>query len=203
MKIYIDESGDFNFNNGSYVSVIASVVVPENKDYKLETFFVKLKKKISLKEKDDNGEIKGCLLNSQNLKFTFEFLSRNLDFRITLAIFDHKSSTSEDIYEHRIGQAERFQRGKDYYLMGPVKAKSVLDFFDEKKRWAERSDLISDTIRHSFATNLMKKGVSLGHIQVLLGHSDIQNTSRHYLGILCDDEAKEAHRKGMDMGKWI
>lgn len=146
MKIYIDESGDFNFNNRSCVSVVASVVIPENKAYKLESFFIKLKERASLKEKDDNGEIKGYLLNSQNLEFTFEFLSRNLDFRITIAIFDHKSNTPEDIYEHRMGQAERFQKGKDYYLAGPVKAKSILDFFDEKKRWVERKDLISDVL---------------------------------------------------------
>ncbi len=146
MKIFIDESGDFNFNNNSYVSVITAVIVPENKNYKLENLFAKLEKKVSLKEKDGNGEIKGCLLSPENLKFVFEFLSKNLDFRITIAIFDHKSNTSKDIYEHRIGQAERFQRGKDYYLTGPVKAKSVLDFFDEKKRWAERRDLISDVL---------------------------------------------------------
>ncbi|EKE22223.1 MAG: hypothetical protein ACD_7C00020G0031 [uncultured bacterium] len=59
------------------------------------------------------------------------------------------------------------------------------------------------TIRHSFSTILMKKGVSLGHIQVLLGHSDIQTTSRHYLGILSDDEAKQAHEKGMNMDSWL
>lgn len=48
-----------------------------------------------------------------------------------------------------------------------------------------------------------KKGISIGHIQVLLGHSDIQTTSRHYLGILSDDEAKQAHEKGMNMDNWL
>jgi predicted HTH transcriptional regulator len=54
-----------------------------------------------------------------------------------------------------------------------------------------------------FDAKVMKKGVSLGHIQVLLGHSDIQTTSRHYLGILSDDEAKQAHEKGMNMDNWL
>lgn len=77
------------------------------------------------------------------------------------------------------------------------------NFRNYRRRLGLSSNFTAHTIRHSFATLLLKKGVSLGHIQVLLGHSDIQTTSRHYLGILSDDEAKEAHRKGMDMKNWL
>lgn len=58
------------------------------------------------------------------------------------------------------------------------------------------------TLRRSFATVLLKRGVGLGQIQILLGHSDLQTTSRHYLGVLSDDEAKKAHEEHMDMDSW-
>jgi integrase/recombinase XerD len=76
--------------------------------------------------------------------------------------------------------------------------------FRKYRRQAGMAETVTaHTIRHSFATTLMKKNVSLGHIQVLLGHSDIQTTSRHYLGILSDDEAKQAYEKGMNMDNWL
>jgi integrase/recombinase XerD len=72
--------------------------------------------------------------------------------------------------------------------------------YRKKLRMSEK--LTAHIIRHSYATNLLKKGVSLGHIQLLLGHSDIRTTSQHYLGILSDDEAKEAHKRVINMDSW-
>jgi integrase/recombinase XerD len=77
------------------------------------------------------------------------------------------------------------------------------NFRNYRKKLGIPSSVTAHIIRHSFATILLKKGVSLGHIQVLLGHSDIQTTSRHYLGILSDNEAKEAHKKHMDIDSWL
>ena len=76
--------------------------------------------------------------------------------------------------------------------------------FRKYRRQAGISETVTaHTFRHSFATHLLRKGVGLGHIQVLLGHLDIQTTSRHYLGILSDDEAKKAHERGMNMDNWL
>ncbi len=77
------------------------------------------------------------------------------------------------------------------------------NFRNYRKKLGLPSHITAHTIRHSFATLLMKKGISLGHIQVLLGHSSVQTTSRYYLGILNDDEAKSAHRRGLGMDSWL
>lgn len=108
---------------------------------------------------------------------------------------------------------------QEYLNRRPCKSKFIFNSQNGMHRWdrndAQRSfrgyrnksginkKFTAHTIRHSFATILLKKGVSIGHIQVLLGHSDIQTTSRHYLGILSDDEAKKAYEKGMNMDNWL
>lgn len=81
---------------------------------------------------------------------------------------------------------------KEYLKKRKIKSQFIFNSRNNSHRWdrndAERSfrgyrlksgikkDFTAHTIRHSFATLLMQKGVSLGHIQVLLGHSDIQTT---------------------------
>ena len=76
------------------------------------------------------------------------------------------------------------------------------NFRNYRKKSGLKKKYTAHVIRHSFATMLLRKGIGLGHIQVLLGHSDIQTTCKHYLGILSDQEAKLAYRKGMDMDSW-
>jgi len=111
------------------------------------------------------------------------------------------------------------KRIREYFKKRGYEGKFVFVAEGKRKRWdrndAQRSfrhyrqkaevskTVTAHPIRHSFATILLKKGISIGHIQVLLGHSDIQTTSRHYLGILSDDEAKGAHERGMNMDNWL
>lgn len=56
-------------------------------------------------------------------------------------------------------------------------------------------------IRHSFATNSVKQGMSLFHLQKIMGHSVIQ-TTRQYVQ-LDDEELKQAHNKYSIMDRFI
>lgn len=49
-------------------------------------------------------------------------------------------------------------------------------------------------LRHSFATNLLFNGCPISHVKELLGHTRLETTCKHYLG-LDKQKAKEAHRQ--------
>lgn len=54
------------------------------------------------------------------------------------------------------------------------------------------------TLRHTFATTLLRNGCPIGHIQGLLGHERLETTCRYYLGVLDNKELKKAHERFLD-----
>lgn len=46
--------------------------------------------------------------------------------------------------------------------------------------------------RHSFATNLIRKGAKITNVQSLLNHSDISTTMQYYHGI-ASEEISDIH----------
>lgn len=53
------------------------------------------------------------------------------------------------------------------------------------------------TYRHTFATNLAKKGVPIQTVSALLGHSDINMTTKYYIGIAISDKMKAVELLGI------
>ena len=149
----------------------------------------------------------GCRISEAlNLKI------RDIDFSLKEATIIGKGNKQRKIYftEWSLRCVREYLQAKDYkynfVFTSLSKRRGRWDRNDAqrafrlyRKRAGISKTVSAHTIRHSFATTLLKKGIGLGHIQVLLGHTDIQTTSRHYLGILSDDEAKKAHEKGMDI----
>jgi len=152
----------------------------------------------------------GCRISEAlNLKI------RDIDWQKKEAMIIGKGNKQRKLYFTNLS----LECIRDYIKKRGYKGKFIFVAENKRNRWrrndAQRNfrnyckklgcpdNLTAHIIRHSFATILLKKGISLGHIQVLLGHTDVQTTSRYYLGILSDEEAKKAHEKGMNMDNWL
>lgn len=53
------------------------------------------------------------------------------------------------------------------------------------------------SLRHTFATRCEEAGISIKQTALWLGHSDIETTSKHYVGILSDFEQQNVIKKDL------
>jgi integrase len=73
-----------------------------------------------------------------------------------------------------------------YYFAGPesLRMETVADLWRRKLgrlfKLANVKDGHPHRFRHTFAVELLKKGIPLEEVSVLLGHSSIRITERHY-----------------------
>lgn len=73
MKIYIDESGSFSsFQKGS-ISVVGALAIPDGKLEKLQKKYHKIRVRLP----KENGEVKGRLLNEDQINEVIELLAKN------------------------------------------------------------------------------------------------------------------------------
>lgn len=99
-------------------------------------------------------------------------------------------SNYADLY---IGDIERDKTGLPFFVNMNTKRLTRQGIWKIIKYYAESAgiskDITPQTLRHSFATHLMKNGARLKDVQQMLGHSDISST-QIYLR-LADDHFRE------------
>ena len=119
-----------------------------------------------------------------NLKLTDIDSSRNLLFiRAGKGAKDRQSIVSENLLNDMRNYYMLF-KPKKWVFEGPnnkpYSATSIAKILSRAAKIKNINKKISPhTLRHSFATHLLEQGVSLRHIQVLLGHSSSKTTERY------------------------
>ncbi len=194
MQIFIDESGTFDTRSPNTVSILGSLMFPENLEYRIDKFFKKLNKRLSKEEKDKSGEPKGSLLTDKNLSFVFEFLARNKDFRISIKVFDSDINPHSALKEWRCKQAEKLKETLARYMEGPVKSPRMAEYIQAMINSAERDKKISD---QDFAQVLLMRDliyVSLQKAFMYYIHKKYANafTEFHFR---CDNKSSRKYKK--------
>ncbi len=88
------------------------------------------------------------------------------------------------------GSTEKFFLGQNGQTLSRVR---IYQLVRKYARQADLNDVSPHTLRHSFATHLLKNGADVRSIQKMLGHADLGTTADIYLHL--KDELREAHEK--------
>ncbi len=159
----------------------------------LQLFFstgLRLAELRSLNRKDLNFDTREISVRGKRGKIRVVFLSDSAveALRAYLEIrLDHLSPLF--IRNHQLA-AQAMPPGEEFRL-------SRISIYNGVKKYARQAGIVSDpsphTLRHSFATDLLRNGADLRSVQEMLGHKDL-GTTQIYTHVT-NPQLKEVHRK--------
>lgn len=159
----------------------------------LELFFstgLRLAELCSLNVKDLNYQTREMSVRGKRSKIRVVFLSE----RAVLSLQDYMNSRVDHLSPLFIRHPERAQNimppGEEFRL-------SRISIYNIVKKYALVAGIVSDpsphTLRHSFATDLLRNGADLRSVQELLGHKDL-STTQIYTHVT-NPQLKDVHEK--------
>lgn len=159
----------------------------------LELFFstgLRLAELCSLNVKDVNFSTREMSVRGKRGKIRLVFISP----RAAEALKDYLESRIDSLTPLFVRRVDRLQNvlppGEDYRLSSNMVYRLV-------KKYALSAGIVSDpsphTLRHSFATDLLRNGADLRSVQELLGHKDL-STTQIYTHVT-NPHLKEVHTK--------
>jgi site-specific recombinase XerD len=159
----------------------------------LELFFstgLRLAELRSLNTKDLNYNTREISVRGKRGKIRVVFLSDSA----VLALKDYMESRTDELSPLFIRAPERAVMiappGENFRL-------SRISIYNAVKKYALKAGIVSDpsphTLRHSFATDLLRNGADLRSVQEMLGHKDL-GTTQIYTHVT-NPQLKEVHEK--------
>jgi site-specific recombinase XerD len=159
----------------------------------LEMFFstgLRLEELRSLNTKDLNFDTREISVRGKRGKIRVVFLSD----RAIAALQDYVESRLDHLSPLFIRNIER---ARDVLPPGEEFRLSRISIYNIVKKYALAAGVVSDpsphTLRHSFATDLLRNGADLRSVQELLGHADL-STTQIYTHVT-NPQLKEVHEK--------
>lgn len=159
----------------------------------LELFFstgLRLAELRSLNVKDLNYHTREISVRGKRSKIRVVFLSDNA----VAALEDYMLSRTDHLSPLFIRHPER---ATDIMPPGEEFRLSRISIYNIVKKYARAAGIVSNpsphTLRHSFATDLLRNGADLRSVQELLGHKDL-STTQIYTHVT-NPQLKEVHQK--------
>jgi site-specific recombinase XerD len=159
----------------------------------LELFFstgLRLAELRSLSVKDLNYKTREISVRGKRSKIRVVFLSDNA----VAALEDYMMSRSDHLAPLFIRHPER---ATDIMPPGEEFRLSRISIYNIVKKYAAAAGIVSNpsphTLRHSFATDLLRNGADLRSVQELLGHKDL-STTQIYTHVT-NPQLKEVHKR--------
>ncbi|MDA1208487.1 MAG: tyrosine-type recombinase/integrase [bacterium] len=162
----------------------------------LQLFFstgMRLAELRSLDRKDLNFDTREISVRGKRSKIRVVFLSDDAVF----ALKEYLEARIDHITPLFI---RNFDKARDAMPPGEEFRLSRISIYNAVKKYARAAGIVSDpsphTLRHSFATDLLRNGADLRSVQELLGHQDL-STTQIYTHVT-NPQLKEVHKKFHD-----
>lgn len=179
----------------------------------LQTFFstgMRLSELTSLSKKDLNFKTREISVRGKRGKVRVVFLSDRAVEALKCYLVARDDSLTPLFLPHRSNIVQASSRGERFLREGRVMQRDLAQEMQGKeqrlksrsiqnivKKYALQAGIVTDpsphTLRHSFATDLLRNGADLRSVQEMLGHKDL-STTQIYTHVT-NPQLKEVHRK--------
>ena len=135
-------------------------------------------------------------ITPSDIKNTYIVVNKSIDDFGNFTTTKTSNTRRVPIFEQFKPYTERYRGTSTSPCLGKVnKHTAVKEYNEIQKKIGLTKSMYC--LRHTFATRCEEAGISIKQTALWLGHSDIETTSKHYVGILSDFEQQNVIKKDL------